>query len=119
MGSQIAVAPRGSSSAQPAPNPIMSFVPMIVVIGILYFLIIRPQQQQAKDHRKLVDNLKNGDRVVTQGGVHGTVTGIKGGIVQVKIADNVRVDVNRTAIAQVILPSTNGAAEIITGEKPA
>ncbi len=119
MGTQTAVAPRGSSSAQPAPNPIISFVPMIVVIGILYFLIIRPQQQQAKDHRRLVENLKNGDRIITQGGIHGTVTGIKGGIVQVKIADNVRVDVNRTAVAQVLQESTNGASTLVSGEKPA
>ena len=90
---------------------------MIVVIGILYFLIIRPQQQQAKEHRQLVDNLKTGDRIVTQGGIHGTVNAIKGAIVQVKIADNVRVDVNRTAIAQVIQSSTNGAAVPISGEK--
>jgi preprotein translocase subunit YajC len=117
MGSQTAVAPRGSLNAQPSTNPIMSFVPMIVVIGILYFLIIRPQQQQAKEHRRLVDNLKSGDRVITQGGVHGTVTALKGAIVQVKIADNVRVDVNRTAIAQVLQPSTNGSVPSVTGEK--
>jgi preprotein translocase subunit YajC len=92
------------------PNPIASFVPMIVVIGILYFLIIRPQQQQAKAHRQMVDNLKTGDRIVTQGGVHGVVTAVKGTIVQVKIADNVRVDVNRTAIAQILAESTNGSA---------
>ncbi|SRR6266700_85870 len=90
-----------------APSPIVSFVPMIVVIGILYFLIIRPQQQQAKEHRRLVDNLKTGDRVVTQGGIHGTVTSLKGNIVQVKIADNVKVDVNRTAISQVLQETTN------------
>ena len=83
MGSQVAVPPKGSTNAQPASNPIMSFVPMIVVIGILYFLIIRPQQQQTKEHRKLVDNLKNGDRVITQGGIHGTVAAIKGAIVSV------------------------------------
>jgi preprotein translocase subunit YajC len=118
MGSQTAVAPRGSPNAQPA-NPIMSFVPMIVVIGILYFLIIRPQQQQAKEHKRLVDNLKTGDRVITQGGVHGTVTSLKGAIVQVKIADNVRVDVNRTAIAQVLQSSTNGSASPVSGEKSA
>jgi len=106
-------------SAQPAPNPIMSFVPMIVVIGILYFLIIRPQQQQAKEHRRLVDNLKTGDRVITQGGVHGTVTALKGAIVQVKIADNVRVDVNRTAIAQVLQTSPNGSVSPVSGEKSA
>jgi preprotein translocase subunit YajC len=102
-----------------SPSPIMSFIPMLVVIGILYFLIIRPQQQQAKEHRALVDNLKTGDRVVTQGGVHGTVTAIKGAIVQVKIADNVRVDVNRTAIAQVLTESTNGIVSPVSGEKSA
>jgi len=119
MGSQIAVAPKGSSNAQPNANPIMSFVPMIVVIGILYFLIIRPQQQQAKEHRSLVDNLKTGDRVITQGGVHGTVTSLKGAVVQVKIADNVKVDVNRTAIAQVLQAPTNGSVASVTGEKSA
>jgi len=119
MGSQTAVPPRGSSNAQPAPSPIVSFVPMIVVIGILYFLIIRPQQRQAKEHRELVDNLKNGDRIITQGGIHGTVVSIKAGIVQVKIADNVRVDVNRTAIAQVLQPSTNGSLAPVSGDKPA
>ena len=119
MGTQTSVAPKGSIGAQPAQNPIISFVPMIVVIGILYFLIIRPQQQQAKEHRSLVDNLKTGDRVVTQGGVHGTVMALKGTIVQVKIADNVRVDVNRTAIAQVLRESTNGSVAPALGEKSA
>src|SRR6266446_5288553 len=93
----------------PSTNPIVSFVPMLVVIGILYFLIIRPQQKQAREHRRMVDNLKSGDRIVTQGGIHGTVTSLKGGVVQVKIADNVRVDVNRTAISQVLQESTNGS----------
>jgi preprotein translocase subunit YajC len=119
MGSQTAVPPKGSPNAQPTPNPIVSFVPMIVVIGILYFLIIRPQQQQAKAHRNLVDNLKTGDRVITLGGIHGTVTSIKGVIVQVKIADNVRVDVNRTAIAQVVQESNNGSGAPALGEKSA
>jgi preprotein translocase subunit YajC len=91
-----------------SPSPIVSFVPMIVVIGILYMLIIRPQQQQAKEHRRMVDNLKTGDRVITQGGIHGTVTSLKGNVVQVKIAENVRVDVSRSAISQVIQEVTNG-----------
>ena len=91
------------------PNPLMSFVPMIVVIGILYLLIIRPQQQQAKDHKRMVHNLKAGDRVVTQGGIHGTVTSLKGNIVQVKIAENVKVDVNRSAITQVLQETASPA----------
>ena len=102
-----------------SPNPIISFVPMIVVIAILYFLIIRPQQQQAKEHRRLVDNLKTGDRVVTQGGIHGTVVAIKAGIVQIKIAENVRIDVNRTAITEVLQSPTNGALASVSGEKSA
>ena len=97
-------------------SPILNFVPMIVVIGILYFLIIRPQQRQAKDHARMVDQLKTGDRVVTQGGIHGTVTGLKGTIVQVKIADNVRVDVSRSAITQVVVESSNGVTPV-SGEK--
>src|SRR4029077_11924594 len=108
-----------SPNAQPAPNPIVSFVPMIVVVGILYFLIIRPQQQQTKDHRRMVENLKTGDRVVTQGGIHGTVTALRAGIVQVKIADSVRVDVNRTAITEVLLDSANGSGAPVLGEKSA
>jgi len=119
MGSLTAVPPRGSPNAQPAPNPIVSFVPMIVVIGILYFLIIRPQRLQAKEHGRLVDNLKTGDRVITQGGIHGTVTSLKGAIVQVKIADSVKVDVNRTAIAQVLQDATNGSGAPILGDKSA
>jgi len=117
MGTQVAVSPKGSQAAQP--SPIMSFVPMVVVIGILYFLIIRPQQKQAKEHRALVDSLKSGDRVVTQGGILGTVAGIKGTIVQVKIADNVRVDVNRSAITQVLTETTNGSGAPVLGEKSA
>ena len=93
-----------------SPSPLMSFVPMLVVIAILYVLIIRPQQQQAKSHKRMVDNLKSGDRVITQGGIHGTVTSLKGNIVQVKIADNVRVDVSRSAITQVLQETSNSPA---------
>ncbi len=119
MGTQTAVTPRGSSGTAPATNPLMNFTPMVVICAILYFLIIRPQQKQAKDHRKLVDTLKNGDRVLTQGGIYGTVVGLKDGIVQVKIADNVRVEVSRSAISQVITEATkgNGTPVITTGDR--
>jgi preprotein translocase subunit YajC len=113
----IAVAPKGSGANGPAANPIMSFFPLIVVCAILYMLVIRPQQKSAKDHRRMVDSLKNGDRVLTQGGIYGTVTSLKGNIVQVKIADNVRIDVSRTAISQVLTETTNGAPASISGEK--
>ncbi len=101
MGSQVSVPPKGSQAA-PAGNSVISFVPMLVVIGILYFLIIRPQQKQAKEHRRMMENLKAGDKVLTQGGILGTVTSVRSGIVQIKIADNVRVDVTQSAISKVL-----------------
>jgi preprotein translocase subunit YajC len=112
MGSATTTQPAGGTSGVPpvAANPIMSFLPMIVVCLILYFLIIRPQQKQAKEHRRLVDSLKVGDRVMTQGGILGTVSALKGSVVQVKIADNVKVDVSRSAISQVLNEAANGAA---------
>src|SRR5579872_3905966 len=95
LGTQTTAAPKG---AQPPANPLLNFMPMIVICGILYMLVIRPQQRQAKEHRKMVDRLKNGDRVLTQGGIYGTVVSLKGAVVQVKIADNVKVEVSRSAI---------------------
>ena len=98
MGSQVSVTPKGS---QPATNPLLSFMPMVGVLAILYFLVIRPQQKQAANHRKMVDELKSSDKVLTQGGIYGTVVGFKGDVVQVRIANNVIVDVARTSITQV------------------
>ncbi|MFA5975852.1 MAG: preprotein translocase subunit YajC [Elusimicrobiota bacterium] len=117
MGTQT-VLPKGSSTnATPTNNPLMSFMPMIVICLILYFLVIRPQQKTAKEHKRMIDNLKTGDRVLTQGGIYGTVTSIKGGIVQLKIAENVRIDVSRSAITQVIKEASNGSpATAVVGE---
>jgi preprotein translocase subunit YajC len=86
----------------------MNFAPIIVVCLILYFLVIRPQQKQAKEHRRMLDNLKSGDRVLTQGGIYGTVVALKGTSVVIKIADEVKVEVSRGAITQVIT-DVNGA----------
>ncbi len=102
MTSQTAAPPQGSIGQSAPGNPILSFVPMIVVVLIMYMLIIRPQQKQAKEHRKLLDGLKTNDKVLTQGGIYGVVVGLKGSVVQVRIADNVRIDVSRSAITQVI-----------------
>ena len=115
MGTQTAVAPRGTPGA--STSPIMSFVPMLVVVGILYMLIIRPQQQQAKEHRRLVDSLKPGDKVLTQGGIYGTVVSLKGQVVQVKIADNVRVDLNRSAVSQVVTETPSGNGVVTSGDR--
>jgi preprotein translocase subunit YajC len=95
-------------NAAATPNPLLNFAPIIVVCLILYALVIRPQQRQAKEHRKMLDNLKPGDRVLTQGGLFGVVVNLKGTAVIVKIAENVKVEFNRASISQVIVESTNG-----------
>ena len=79
------------------------FVPMICVLVIMYFLVLRPQQQQRKKLQEMVDNMKTGDAVVTTGGIHGVVSNMKdGNTLMLKIADNVRIEVDKSAIASVL-----------------
>ncbi|MBE9502919.1 MAG: preprotein translocase subunit YajC [Proteobacteria bacterium] len=66
-------------------------LPMVLIFGIFYFLIIRPQQKKAKDHTKSLEALKTGDEVVTSGGIYGVITKVDGDTVIVEIADKVKV----------------------------
>ena len=78
-----------------------AFVPLILMFAIFYFLLIRPQQKKAKQHRELLSALKKGDRVVSSGGLHGLITGISDDIVTMEIAPKVRVKVSRGSISGV------------------
>ena len=78
---------------------IMSFLPMIAIIAIFYFLMIRPQQKQAKMLKQMRSELKRDDKVITSGGIHGIITNIKSDdVVTVKIADGVKIDVDRNSL---------------------
>ncbi|MBL3571740.1 preprotein translocase subunit YajC [Rhodovulum sp. BSW8] len=80
-----------------------SFIPLILIFAIMYFLLIRPQQKKAKEHKAMVDALRRGDQVITQGGLIGKVSKVKDdGEVEVEIAENVKVRVVRQTIAQVL-----------------
>jgi preprotein translocase subunit YajC len=83
-------------------SQLMGFLPIILIFIVFYFLLIRPQQKRAKEHRNLLSNLKEGDEVLTSGGIYGKITGIKDDRITVEISDKVRVKVSRGAIAQVI-----------------
>lgn len=74
-------------------------VPILLMFAIFYFLLIRPQQKKAKEHRELLAAIKKGDKVVSNGGLHGVVTGITDDIVTIEIAPKVRVKVSRGSIA--------------------
>ena len=79
------------------------FVPIILIFGIMYFLMIRPQQKKMKDHRAMVAALRKGDQIVTQGGIIGKVTKVKeDNEVEVEIATGVKVRVIQNTITQVM-----------------
>lgn len=88
-----------------------SFIPLILMFVIFYFLLIRPQQKRNKEHRGMVANLKKGDRIVTSGGLHGLITGLDETTLTVEIADRVRVKISRGNVAVVIPSAPSAAAE--------
>ena len=83
-------------------SQLMSFAPIILIFVVFYFLLIRPQQKRAKDHRNLLSNLKEGDQVITSGGIYGRITGIRDDKITLEISDKVRVKVNRGNIGGVV-----------------
>ncbi len=84
-------------------NAIGQFLPLILIFAIMYFLLIRPQQKKMKEHQKMVQDLRRGDQVVTQGGLIGKVSKVKDdNEVEVELAEGVKVRVVRSTIAQVL-----------------
>jgi len=77
----------------------MAFLPLILLFVVFYFLLIRPQQKRAKTHKSFMENLKKGDRVVTSGGLYGTITGVTDDAVTIEIAEKVRVKILKSAVA--------------------
>jgi len=101
---------QGGAAGQGASGGFASFIPLILMFVIFYFLLIRPQQKKTKDHRKMVDNLKTGDRIITSGGLHGRITGVSENALTVEIAEKVRVKVNRTSVSAMMQTGSPPAA---------
>jgi preprotein translocase subunit YajC len=80
---------------------IQQFIPLVLMFAIFYFLLIRPQQKKAKEHRALLDNIKKGDLVITAGGVHGKVASVEDGIVGLEIATGVVIKITKSYIAAI------------------
>lgn len=89
------------SESVSGPGPLVQLLPLALVFVVFYFLLIRPQQQKAKFHREMIDNLKRNDEVVTAGGLYGKVIELNEKIVTLEIAPNVRVRVDRPRIESV------------------
>ncbi|MDR3302216.1 MAG: preprotein translocase subunit YajC [Spirochaetaceae bacterium] len=80
---------------------VMSFLPFILIIAVFYFLIIRPQNKKQKETKKMLEALKKGDKVVTIGGVHGTISTVRESTVVLRVDDNTKIEFSRSAIGQV------------------
>ncbi len=80
----------------------MQFIPLVIIMVIFYFLLIRPQQKQMKERKLMIDALKPGDKILTNGGIVGLVTGLNGDELEVEISKNVKVTVIRSAVAGLV-----------------
>jgi preprotein translocase subunit YajC len=89
------------AAAAPGGNMLTSFLPLILIFVIFYFLLIRPQQKRSKDHKQMLEALKRGDKVVTSGGIYGVVESVEPNTVVLKIAENVKVKFGKAYIAAV------------------
>jgi len=74
---------------------------LVAMFAIFYFLLIRPQQKRAKQHKEIVNNLKNGDQVVTAGGIHGKIASVEETTVSIEVATGVKMKMNRSSITEV------------------
>lgn len=92
-------------------GPLTQLLPFVLIFGIFYFLLIRPQQVQRRKTQEMLTNLKTGDRVVTSGGIYGTITGFRDNIVQLQVASQVKLDVARSAVTGVQGDETESGAK--------
>lgn len=90
--------PQGTVSGTPS-NPILSFLPLIFIFGIFYFLLILPQQRKQKKHQDVLDALKVGDEIVTLGGLYGKIVEVKAETFVMEIAPKIQVRISRSAVS--------------------
>lgn len=109
----LMAAPAGADGQQGS-NPIVMGVAVVLMIAIFYFFLIRPQKKQEKEAKKMLSELKKGDKIVTIGGIHGVVFAVKEATVVVKVDDVAKIEFTKSAIAKVV----NDAPAAVE-EKPA
>ncbi|MEA2103931.1 MAG: preprotein translocase subunit YajC [Candidatus Cloacimonadota bacterium] len=102
MFNTLLFAEGGADTTSQAGGGILGFLPIIIMFVILYFLIIRPQQKKQKDVAKMRDELQKNEKVVTNGGIIGTIYSIKGDVVVLKVNEDVKIEIQKYAIANKI-----------------
>ena len=94
-------APGGAGGAGGGMAAFQQIIPLVFMFAIFYFLLIRPQQKKAKEHKALLEAMKKGDNVITAGGVHGKVTAVDNELVTLEIANNVNIKITKSYIAAI------------------
>ena len=89
-----------------ATGGLMSFLPLIVIFAVFYFMLIRPQMKRAKEHKQLVAQLGKGDEVITNGGLLGKITDVSDSFVTLELADNLQIKLQRSAVANIMPKGT-------------
>ena len=97
----LAQAQTGAPASSPA-GGIGFFVPFIFIFIIMYFLLFRPQKKRQQEQQRLISSLKTGDQVVTNAGIHGLIANVKEKTVMLKVADNVKIEMEKSAISNVL-----------------
>lgn len=92
---------QAAPGAPEQPPVLFQFLPLIIIAVLFYFLLIRPQQKKQKEHQKLVTAIKTGDKVITSGGIHGIVANVKESTILLKVADNVKIEMDKVAVVSV------------------
>ena len=88
--------PAGGQAGQA--GGLAGFLPIIILFAIFYFLLIRPQQKKAKEHKQMIDNLKKGSRIITSGGIYGTIVSLDDTTIGLEIAEKVKIKISRANV---------------------
>lgn len=92
-------APQGGAGQGGAGGLIGSLIPLVLIFVIFYFLLIRPQQKRAKEHKNMIDNLKKGDKIITSGGIYGIIESVGTNTVTIKAGENVKMKLGKSYVA--------------------
>jgi len=102
IGLAFAMGTPPGGAASGGQSALTSMIPLVIMFAIFYFLLIRPQQKKAKEHKALLEALKKGDHVVTAGGMHGKISAVEENVVTIEVANNVNIKFNKGHVAAIV-----------------
>jgi preprotein translocase subunit YajC len=102
FGNLFSLAQQPAAGQARSPNMLTGLLPIVVIFGIFYVILIMPQRKKQKKHMQMVENLKPGDKVITSAGIFGTVMGVQKDRIELKIAANVKIEITKSAVGAIL-----------------